>query len=702
MEYTYEEVLEAYIKLKTYIYYDSTNLFMRKQLAIFETNLSDSNDLFVVIGEYNGFAKEYDVDIQVDEDMALYERKLRIFTVALNTFHENPKFFERYLDRIKTKFLPKKIIGTRSDSQIITNKRTSSNYDIERSTVFIDAPIEIHLISVLWILREGVKLDRTLFDNCFGNRLILNKEEDKVVQGSGLFKPYPKQYQKWRDESVKVAREHLDKNKDVLILNLDIKDFFYSVRLDPKTIQSPYSNVRHKNMLQSKNNLYVVFEEIHKIFTKKLSSYNTPYDFVSEVSNKQKELIHYILPIGLLSSFILANHYLKDFDSRVLQHARPLYYGRYVDDILMVIANPVLPEKYEDDSIPKLNFNFEQYRDWVNNEKPRFNNKDQILFGEDEVLTTSDFKKNLTDIEQFVLLNFHPIISVIDKPAILGIDNSKKETEKVFKLNSFPRLYCQSDKTLLYYFDKDESSLVIDKLKRDLEEKSSEFRNYNDEEDLEDFEESAYHLLYDGTEGKVRTLKDYKEDKFGLSVFLSKRIFNSLRRADKISEDEASKIVKFFQGENTLNLYTLWERVFVFLLVNKRPEAYVQFYLNCCEAIKRIRCKGSLSTISNENYQANVLEHLDNANELALSLHPKFLSEVQRVKRTYQFSFNALKNDLSFYQAKYSPTDEESYFITRYRQSNLIRHHYVSQPLLSYTTVRKRDYQNYTNLKIPF
>ncbi|WP_299178296.1 hypothetical protein [uncultured Chryseobacterium sp.] len=56
---------------------------MRKQLAIFETNLSDSNDLYVVIGEYNGFAKEYDVDIQDDEDMALYERKLRIFTMIL-------------------------------------------------------------------------------------------------------------------------------------------------------------------------------------------------------------------------------------------------------------------------------------------------------------------------------------------------------------------------------------------------------------------------------------------------------------------------------------------------------------------------------------------------------------------------------------------------------------------------------------------
>jgi hypothetical protein len=108
----------------------------------------------------------------------------------------------------------------------------------------------------------------------------------------------------------------------------------------------------------------------------------------------------------------------------------------------------------------------------------------------------------------------------------------------------------------MYQFDASETSLVIDKLKRDLEEKSSEFRNYDDSEKEEDFEESAYHLLYDGSEGKLRTLKDYKEDRFGLAVYLSKRIFNSLRKTDSISDKEAEKIVNFFKGINSLNLFT--------------------------------------------------------------------------------------------------------------------------------------------------
>ncbi|MFL9485106.1 reverse transcriptase domain-containing protein [Chitinophagaceae bacterium LWZ2-11] len=689
MPYTYEDVHEAYVKLKTYIYYDSTNLFMRKQLAIFETDLVDDYDFLNRILEYNDFEKKYKVKIDKEEkkQLSTYERKLRVFVEALNTFHANPEYFKTFLSRIKAKFLPKKIDkGENKNSRIITNKRTADKYTIERSTVFIDAPIEIHLLTVLWILRKGVSLDKDLFDGCLGNRLILNKEKNKVVQGSGLFKPYPKQYQKWRDDAVKAAHEQLEKNEDVLIVNLDIRDFFYSVRIPKDEII-----MGEKKMPSHLRNMYDIFGSIHEVFTNQLSGYETPYDFKREVTGDNDELKTYILPIGLLSSFVIANNYLKDFDKRIIKHERPIYYGRYVDDILLVISNPLLPEDI-DKNVKELNFNYGKYLYWINVEKGY----------ENEAISEKNFE-SLSDVEQYVLINFHPFISLIDKPSFLSSKEEDSDDSRVFKINGFERLYCQSDKTLLYYFDKDESALVIDKLKRDLEEKSSEFRNYSDAEDAEDFEESAYHLLYDGTDGKIRTLKDYKEDKFGLTVYFSKRIFNSLRKADKISNAEADKIVRFFQGSNALTLYTLWERIFVFLLVNNKAQAYVQFYLNCCEAIKRVEPPTAIRKLINKDtFQAHILEHLDSSNELALSLYPKFLSDVQKAKRTYHFSFNALKNELEFYRAKYTPTDEKSFFISRYRRSNLIRHHYVAQPLLSYTTTDKKDYKNYTDLKIQF
>jgi len=691
MEYTYEEVHEAYVKLKTYIYYDSSNLFMRKQLAVFETGLDDDLDIIGPFFEYKNFEKKYQVAFEEGEEneLADYEKKLRVFTAALNAHHENGLFFKTMLDRITTKFLPKKIMEEKKESKIITNKRTSVKYVIERSAVFIDAPIEIHLIAVLWIMRKGVGIDRNLFSRCYGNRLILNKEEEKVVKGSSLFKPYPKQYQKWRDEAINTARDHLSNGENVLILNLDIRDFFYSVRIPRGEIDnSPYSN---RAPFASLNNLYDVFGKIHEIFTKKLIAHQTPYDFTNEVTDDKGNISHYILPIGLLSSFVLANHHLTSFDNRIIKHVRPIYYGRYVDDILMVIANPVLPHEHVDDTILELNFNYEDYRNWI---------KASPTHDEFEKSTAEDYEE-LSDLEQFVLRNFQPTITLINKPTFLKIEK-EPDNNQVFKLNGFERLYCQSGKTLLYYFDKDESTMVIDKLKRDLEEKSSEFRNYTDAEDAEDFEESAYHLLYDGTEGKVRTLKDYKENKFGLTVYLSKRIFNALRRDDKISNQEAEKIVRFFQGCNALNLFTLWERILVFLLVNKKPEAYVHFYLNCCDAIKKIEMHKSMKKIRASDYQNHVLEYLDCANELALSLNPRFISEVRKVKRTYEFSFNALKKELDLFSKRYSPTDENAYYISRFRRSNLVRHHYISQPLLSYTKTSPKDFRDFTDISIPF
>lgn len=321
---------------------------------------------------------------------------------------------------------------------------------------------------------------------------------------------------------------------------------------------------------------------------------------------------------------------------------------------------------------------------------------------EEKKLTNAEILNNL---EKNVLSELHPSLSLIDSPAFLeteiNTNKDKQSIPRVFKLTAFERLYCQSQKTLMYQFDSKESSLVIDKLKRDLEEKSSEFRNYDDSETEDDFEESAYHLLYDGTEGKMRTLKDYKEDLFGLAVYLSKRIFNTLRKTDSISDESADKIVNFFKGLNTLNHYTLWERVFTLFLVNKKPSHYVQFYLNTIDAAKKLVSKNL--GIDNNRLQSDTLNHLEIANELALSLNPRFLSTVKEVHKTYLYSFNDLKNDHDFFYGKYKPTSEGSFYISRFRNSNLIRHHYCAQPLITYTVEeqkRKSYYKDFTDINI--
>ncbi len=337
----------------------------------------------------------------------------------------------------------------------------------------------------------------------------------------------------------KTAKELLDNNKNTLFLNLDIKDYYYSVR-----IPSNYFNSSGKNE-DGFDNLNILMECIHRTFTEKILELKIPYDFKNEVI-ENGEIKNFVLPIGLQSSLVIANDYLKQFDKIILEKYKPAYYGRYVDDILLVLSDPN-PLNFDHDLIEKYNISFFDFKEKI--EK----NKDvKISFDEED----------LNDVELYIFKNFYPILNIVDSPFLAKDSDFSKSENRVFKINEYPSLYCQSEKTLIYYFDKNESSIVIDKLKKEIEEKSSEFRDMpNDEDNLIDFEESAYHLLYDGTEDKIRTLKDYKEDRFGLSVYLSHKINLALRKREKISEQEKEKILKFFKGENCLTFYKLWEKI---------------------------------------------------------------------------------------------------------------------------------------------
>jgi len=238
--------------------------------------------------------------------------------------------------------------------------------------------------------------------------------------------------------------------------------------------------------------------------------YQVPNNFYPELKKDSNDkLTEVILPIGLLSSYVLANKYLKDFDERIIQKIKPAYCGRYVDDILLVIADPDL--KYVD-----------KERKDANTDK----DNDRALYEGSEI----------TSLEKYVLYNLNPVLELIDESS----ENyylEEKYRRRAFKIKDYPNLYCQTDKSLLYFFNAEGSDLVIDKLKKDLEERTSEFRDFPDENSNEDtFEKSAYHLYYDGDDGKISTLKDYKENRFGLTVYLANKIFSALRHEKRITE----------------------------------------------------------------------------------------------------------------------------------------------------------------------
>ncbi len=524
-------------------------------------------------------------------------------------------------------------------------------------------------------MRYGYNLDRELGDECLGNRLILNKEKNNIVEGTGLFKPYFSQYQKWRDNAVEAAQQKITSDESIAFLNLDIKDYFHSVRID-------FALIEEKLSIRKNDNLNNIFKQIHQEYTELLINRNIPHTNIeNEISNKV------ILPIGLSSSYVLANWYLFDFDNRIKEKIRPIYYSRYVDDILMVLPKPDFNFN-EKEECAQLKFDFKKYvsKEKLNNESISFEYED------------------LSIIEIFILETFHPIIKVVDYPKWLKVTRKEKDQLKVIlKLTCIPDCYIQSDKTLLYIFDSKESTTVIDKLKQELNERTSEFRDFPDESDNNDsFDNQAYHLIFDGTEGKIRTLKDYKENRYGLSVFLANRIFSALRRVRKVDKKESEKILKLFKGLNTLEYYKLWEKIFTYFLVNGDKEGFISFYKHTFEQIKKIHVPNTSEEngVTERELKSYTLRYFDIAVELVFALNPTFFKKGTKDYKEFEVLQNIIRQEYEWIFGS-TQVQPDSFYITRFRRSNLVRHHYVTHPLLNYTRGARTLELNLVDRKLP-
>jgi len=682
-KFTVDDIKNAYNKLKTTIFYDSGDLLLREKLVEFETNSSKDDLIFSDFKFTSRYAKlktdDGDLRKPYYARKITLEDKFKIITTTLNNYHKDSNFFDELLNEITVTVYPKKFIQINSTNTIISNKRIKKKYLLDKVTAFINAPIELHLIAVLWTINDGVIKDAELVEECVGNRLLLTKDKSKVVSGSALYKPYFSQYQKWRDDAVSTAQQILKNRKNTLFLNLDIKDYYYSARIPENYFRY---NISKKEIA---DNLNLIMENLHRIFTEKVLQLKIPFDFTNEVM-KNGRINTFIIPIGLQSSLVIANEYLKYFDKIILDRYKPAYYGRYVDDILIVLSEP---NTIDDGSSASDEYytSFKDYKEYEINKGVNFKLED------------------LNEIELYILKNFYPLIKVVDSP-FSREKNFRNAENRIFKINGYSSLFCQSDKTLIYYFDKDESSVVIDKLKKEIEEKSSEFRDMpNDEDNLIEFEENAYHLSYDGTEDKIRTLKDYKEDRFGLSVYLSHKINLGLRKRERILDHEKDKILKFFKGENCLTFYKLWEKILTLFVVNDDPNAFTEFLFHCLEQIDNI----NVPEKNNENFLSKgvamqvhdtLTQYLFFAFEMSISLNLKFLKNYD-VNKDFEFQSNRIsRKNFALLFAEFSFTNpydlngRKRRIGFRIRKSNMIRHHYVSIPLLNYTEEGKNGNLN--------
>ena len=466
------------------------------------------------------------------------------------------------MNQIDYWILPKGFLKTEPEekSAILTNKDFDKKIKIDKAFYLIKAPIELHLISVLWIMKVGYILESPIEPDPYGNKLQLKEKGKGVVSGLKLFKPYFKEYQKWRDKAISAAKNLLTNEKvDVAIVGMDVKNYFDSVQLDFDDLVYNLNSLHKEKDFNLKNYdiLTSLLKEIH------LQYYNTRKDYKPE-GNKVG------LPIGLLSSGVLANWYLKEFDLNVKDKLNPVYYGRYVDDILIVIANP----KYDGET----------------------SNKD---------LREKFLKKYFLD------------------RGILAKAQGKDD----FIINE-ANLEVQKTKLSLMYFDCSEPLTLLDNFEYEIRKNSSEFRFLPEEYILEnEFQQEANSVVYSGSKFKLTSVRNLTPDKFGASKFLAKKIFSTLQADNLKDKETVGQLLKFFKNQRAIEFYHLWEKLITYFVVSNQIYGIRLFLANLKEVFN-----DNLNVLrratSEEMLLINSLrEYLRVSVAVALALSPSSLDE---------------------------------------------------------------------------
>lgn len=505
-DYLYQQLKRAYKKLKASVYFDKTQLVLRNRIV-----------------EYEGTSETY-----VDE-------RLEHIANILSSKSSNKwnKYVNGILDSIKVLSFPKKINIANEDTLIINEHKTE--VEVDEKQYFIDMNVEGQILGILWILLFGVDIDNDFYIHSYGNRLnkkLIDEKNGLASFSPYLFKPYYEQYESWRDIGLQCAQECLKKNQDVMIFTMDFKRFFYSVDFTETIFNDFCKEDQHEE---------VEFKRINDFVFKVLTKYSSLFD---DYDNRV------FLPIGFFPSNILSNWYLDKFDNEIIKRWNPLYYGRYVDDVIIVEKleknSPVLKIiSDENNSTKKANI-IEYYLCNCRNDLRKGCPKDFSLLvkkGNDFTINTQIFFEENCDY------TINPVIEL------------------------------QNKKVKLFYFDNHGSDALITCFRNEISKNKSEFRFLPDDGAV--FEDDDYSEIYDvkysDTLNKLRGVDGTSIDKYALSKFLGKylRIGNLI--TDKKESKFVKDIIRIFDHKATIENYLAWEKVLLYLVINEKIDAFVTF-----------------------------------------------------------------------------------------------------------------------------
>lgn len=535
------QLKSAYRKCKTTMYYDSYGSIQRMEFANFERN-----------------PQIYETEYGMEE---FFQQLAKIIMDE----KEFEKLTDFICDNIDVIAFPKHMVEEEKAKEVIRNFHLK-NFKMDRLHYFIDLPIMGHILGVLWILRCGYLLDDKLYKNCYGNRLnhylldkLRNKKSDYYVANDCmefspfLFKPYYQNYQSWRDNGLESVNKLLDDKKNAIMISLDLKEYFHRSLIDFNELEKDLIDTRKyineqfnyssENSPEEEYNIKIdkcLTKFIEKVFKSYSNKFDRKYSTKSIKGGRKIDTDKYpMIPVGFSPSLIISNWNLQGFDQAIVENVRPHYYGRYVDDILIVLGSH---EKSESHGLQQI-------------EEKTF----------DELI-----ERYLTDEKNYPKTH---IFKNDKRRKIYRIYNQSFKNSKGRKITyHYEGLEIQDSKLKTYFFSHKYSNAMIENFKNEIRKNSSEFRLMHDLDSIkQDFKENLYKINYKESINKIRDINNVDVNKFEISKILSRINWISSDTTDNIDDELIKNMVDAFKGK-IFDYITLWDKLFTLLVINNKYE----------------------------------------------------------------------------------------------------------------------------------
>lgn len=532
---------QAYKKLKSSVYFDKTQLILRDKIVDFESQLD--GDKF-----FDDFADK------------------------INNTDKFKKLQMRILRSISIKSFPKKLKEDKEDKKKIVTNFHPDKIEIEEAQHFIDMDIRGHILGVVWLMKIGYIIDNNMYAHSFGNRIrkgLINELSKAPTYSPYLFEPYFVQYEGWRDNAMDEALKHMNNNQDIVILTMDLKRYYYSVDMNEKAFDHLYNEVFPYDMEDGFD------KELNNFIYKIVHKYSTSF---GENVYKGRS----ILPIGFLPSNVIANWYLKNFDRAIVEGWNPIYYGRYVDDMIIV---------------DKIEHNSTIYQNIKENDM----DVDSIM--KFFLLKCSKWQNSCgnhcpKEMENMLLKQEKDCYKVNNKYG--PIDGDKSE------------IFIQNKKLKIFYFRHGETDALITCFKERIARNKSEFRHMPEDEAVfrkDDYSE-IYNLKSGSSPNKFREIEGLSVDRYELSKFIGKHLRIGGMIEDIIESKFERDIHKIFDKQVIIENYILWEKIIQVFVINERFSTALKFIQNIISAIDAISYDDEDETCDSDKIKRSLLLYL--------------------------------------------------------------------------------------------